>query len=105
MSVRQFCTYLILLSSPVPTAPDRKAYLQALLAHANNNLLEKEHFLEARAWFDSYEAVPEEDSKPNELFVSTDTNYFDRTTYIKELLFFVHKDDNVSLQPHSHTNF
>ncbi|KAM3135115.1 hypothetical protein pb186bvf_012761 [Paramecium bursaria] len=80
VNVRQICTYLILLTSPVPREEDIQQY-QQYLGGAQVN---KDTFVGAPAWFDDYEKVNEEEN----------TNYFDRVTYIKELLFFVHKDEN-----------
>ena len=54
--------------------------------------MNKDTFVSAPAWFDDYEKVNEEESK--KCYLILDTNYFDRVTYIKELLFFVHKDEN-----------
>ena len=53
-------------------------------------MIDKERFVDTIAWFDSYESIPEEESILYELY--SDTNYFDRAVYIKELLFFIHKD-------------
>lgn len=58
----------------------------------NTALVNKDTFINSSAWFDEYERVSEEES--NLIIIILDTNYFDRAVYIKELLFFVHKDEN-----------
>ncbi|CAD8205275.1 unnamed protein product [Paramecium octaurelia] len=83
VNVRQICTYLILLQSPVP----KEEELQMYQAQLNGPLVSKENFVNTPAWFDEFEKVSEEEN----------TNYFDRIIYIKELLFFVHKDENDQL--------
>ncbi|CAD8097093.1 unnamed protein product [Paramecium primaurelia] len=80
VNVRQICTYLILLSSPTPKEDELKQYSNKL----GQPLVNKDTFVNTPAWFDDYERIPEEEN----------TNYFDRVIYIKELLFFVHKDEN-----------
>ncbi|CAD8202735.1 unnamed protein product [Paramecium octaurelia] len=80
VNVRQICTYLILLQSPTP----KEEELQMYQAQLNGPLVDKENFVNTPAWFDEFERAPEEEN----------TNYFDRIIYIKELLFFIHKDEN-----------
>ncbi|CAD8083642.1 unnamed protein product [Paramecium primaurelia] len=83
VNVRQICTYLILLQSPIPKEEELQIYQTQL----NGLLVDKENFVNTPAWFDDFEKVPEEEN----------TNYFDRIIYIKELLFFIHKDENDQL--------
>ncbi|CAK83793.1 unnamed protein product (macronuclear) [Paramecium tetraurelia] len=80
VNVRQICTYLILLSSPTPKEDELQQYASKL----GQPLVNKDTFVNTPAWFDEYERIPEEEN----------TNYFDRVIYIKELLYFVHKDEN-----------
>ncbi|CAD8194779.1 unnamed protein product [Paramecium octaurelia] len=80
VNVRQICTYLILLSSPTPKEDELQQYSSKL----GQPLVNKDTFVNTPAWFDEYERISEEEN----------TNYFDRVIYIKELLFFVHKDEN-----------
>ncbi|CAD8115667.1 unnamed protein product [Paramecium sonneborni] len=83
VNVRQICTYLILLQSPTPKEEELSIYQTQL----NGLLINKDNFVNTPAWFDEFEKVSEEEN----------TNYFDRIIYIKELLFFVHKDENDQL--------
>ncbi|KAL4511584.1 hypothetical protein ABPG72_012429 [Tetrahymena utriculariae] len=80
---KDICTYICLSGSHIPTQAEEESYFEKLKPNSSgDDMIEKAQFINTQSWFDEIESCK----------LEIDTYLFDRPRYIKELLFYIHKD-------------